>query len=34
MGIQLAWIVPYKDGNRVLLKEVLPEVMDKKKGGQ
>lgn len=29
MGIQLAWIVPYKDGNRVLLKEVLPEVMDK-----
>lgn len=34
MGIQLAWIVPYKDGNRVLLKEVLPEVMDKKKRGQ
>jgi len=31
MGIQLAWIVPYKDGERVLLKEVLPAVLDQKK---
>ncbi len=30
MGIQLAWIVPYKDGKRVILKEVLPIVIDQK----
>lgn len=30
MGIQLAWIVPYKDGKRVLLKEVLPTVIEQK----
>ncbi len=30
MGIELAWIVPYKDGERVLLKEVLPAVLDQK----
>lgn len=26
MGVETAWIVPYKDGNRVSLEEVLPEV--------
>lgn len=31
MGIRRAWIVPYKDGKRVLLKEVLNTVIDKKK---
>jgi hypothetical protein len=31
MGIQLAWIVPYKDGKRVLLKEVLSTVIEQKK---
>jgi hypothetical protein len=31
MGIELAWIVPYKDGKRVLLKEVLRTVLDQKK---
>ncbi|OJW69768.1 MAG: hypothetical protein BGO68_05740 [Candidatus Amoebophilus sp. 36-38] len=31
MGIKLAWIVPYKDGKRVLLKEVLPTVIEQKK---
>lgn len=30
MGIQLAWIVPYKDGKRVLLQEVLPTVIEQK----
>ncbi|MHB9148028.1 MAG: SPOR domain-containing protein [Candidatus Amoebophilus sp.] len=30
MGIKLAWIVPYKDGKRVLLKEVLPVVIEQK----
>lgn len=30
MGIQLAWIVPYRDGKRVLLKEVLPTVIEQK----
>jgi hypothetical protein len=30
MGIQLAWIVPYKDGKRVLLKEVLSTVIEQK----
>jgi hypothetical protein len=30
MGIQLAWIVPYQDGKRVLLKEVLPTVIEQK----
>lgn len=31
MGIRGAWIVPYQDGERVLLKEVLSTVIDKKK---
>jgi hypothetical protein len=31
MGIELAWIVPYKDGKRVLLKEVLKTVLEQKK---
>lgn len=31
MGIKLAWIVPYKDGKRVLLKEVLPTVIEQKR---
>lgn len=30
MGIKLAWIVPYKDGKRVLLKEVLSTVIEQK----
>jgi len=30
MGVKLAWIVPYKDGKRVLLKEVLPVVIEQK----
>lgn len=28
MGVKDAWIVPYRDGNRVLLKDVLQEVMN------
>ena len=31
MGVRWAWIVPYKDGKRVLLKEVLSTVIKKKK---
>ena len=31
MGVRWAWIVPYKDGKRVLLKEVLSTVIEKKK---
>ena len=27
-GVKEAWIVPYKDGNRVPLKEVLSEAID------
>lgn len=30
MGIRRAWIVPYKDGKRVLLKEVLSTVIEQK----
>eukprot|EP01132_Coremiostelium_polycephalum_P000168 gene168-223_t len=30
MGIKLAWVVPYKDGKRVLLNEVLPMVIAQK----
>jgi hypothetical protein len=29
MVLEGAWIVPYRDGERVLLKEVLDVVMDK-----
>jgi hypothetical protein len=31
MGVRWAWIVPYKDGKRVLLKEVLDTVVKSKK---
>jgi len=31
MGVRLAWIVPYKDGKRVLLKEVLNVVIAQEK---
>jgi hypothetical protein len=31
MGVRWAWIVPYKDGKRVLLKEVLDVVISAKK---
>jgi len=31
MGVRWAWIVPYKDGKRVLLKEVLSTVIGKEK---
>lgn len=30
MGIELAWIVPFKDGKRVILKEVLSTVIEQK----